>query len=314
MIRPFRPRRSCLSVPGSSPKMMIKAQGLDVDMAFLDLEDAVAPSAKVDARKNVIAALQDGDWEGKVVAVRVNDAETRWAYDDVIEIVRGAGSLIDCIMLPKVEKLSHIHWLDVLLSQLERDLDLPQGGIGIEVQIEGPSGLSIVDDIAASTPRVETLIFGPGDFMAAMQIPALVIGQNSFGGHNPIDPVFMMLAMTARKYGLQVIDGPYAVIGDLEGFERAAVHATAFGFDGKWVLHPTQVDVANSVFSPSQESYDKSEAILEAYGHSRSAAGGGRGAAMLDGEMIDEASRKLALVTAEKGRRAGLKRTPSSSA
>ncbi|KZF13396.1 citrate (pro-3S)-lyase, partial [Rhodococcus sp. EPR-157] len=216
---------------------------------------------------------------------------------------------IDCIMLPKVEKLAHIHWLDVLLGQLEKDLDLPEGKIGIEVQIEGPSGLSIVDDIAASTPRVETLIFGPGDFMAAMQIPTLVIGENSFGGHSPIDSVFMTLAVTARKYGVQVIDGPYAVIGDLDGFNRAAVHAAAFGFDGKWVLHPTQVDAANSVFSPVQEAYDKAESILDAYDFHRSADGGARGAAMLNGEMIDEASRKLALVTAKKGRRAGLTRS-----
>jgi citrate lyase subunit beta / citryl-CoA lyase len=168
MSHTFRPRRSCLAVQGSNPKMLHKAQGLSVDEVFLDLEDSVAPSAKIGARANVLAALHDGNWDGKVVVVRVNDAETRWAYDDVIEIVRGAGNLIDCIMLPKVEKLAHIHWLDVLLSQLERDLDLPEGKIGIEVQIEGPSGLSIVDDIAASTPRVETLIFGPGDFMAAM--------------------------------------------------------------------------------------------------------------------------------------------------
>ncbi|WP_216892810.1 HpcH/HpaI aldolase/citrate lyase family protein [Nocardia alni] len=309
MTRTFRPRRSCLAVPGSNPKMLVKAQGLAVDEAFLDLEDSVAPSAKVEARANVLAALRDGDWTGKVVAVRVNDAETRWAYDDVIEIVRGAGALIDCIMLPKVEKLAHIHWLDVLLTQLERDLDLPEGGIGIEVQIEGPAGLSIVDDIAASTPRVETLIFGPGDFMAAMQIPTLVIGQNTYAGHNPIDPVFMSLAVTARKYGLQVIDGPYAVIEDIDGFRGAAQHAAAFGFDGKWVLHPTQVDAANEVFSPTQQAYDKAERILEAYDHHRSADGGARGAAMLDGEMIDEASRKLAQVTAEKGRRSGLMRT-----
>ncbi|WP_063720708.1 CoA ester lyase [Rhodococcus sp. JVH1] len=309
MTRTFRPRRSCLAVPGSNPKMLTKAQGLAVDEVFLDLEDSVAPSAKVAARANILTALHEGDWRGKVVVVRVNDAETQWAYDDVIEIVRGAGTIIDCIMLPKVEKLAHIHWLDVLLGQLERDLGLPEGKIGIEVQIEGPSGLSIVDDIAASTPRVETLIFGPGDFMAAMQIPTLVIGENSYGGHNPIDPVFMTLAVTARKYGLQVIDGPYAVIGDTEGFHRAAVHAAAFGFDGKWVLHPTQVEAANSVFSPAQDAYDKAEAILEAYDYHRSADGGGRGAAMLNGEMIDEASRKLALVTAEKGRRAGLTRT-----
>ena len=312
MTRPLRPRRSVLAVPGSSPKMLMKAQGLAVDEAFLDLEDAVAPAAKVEARSNILDALRHGDWSGKTVAVRVNDAETPWAFDDVVEIVRGAGELIDCIMLPKVEKLAHIHWLDVLLTQLERHLGLPEGKIGVEVQIEGPSGLSIVDDIAAASPRVETLIFGPGDFMAAMQIPTLVIGDNSYAGYNPIDPVFMTLAVSARKHGLQVIDGPYAVINDSDGFRRAADRAAAFGFDGKWVLHPTQIELANEVFTPAQSAYDKAEKILEAYDFHRSSAGGARGAAMLDGEMIDVASRKLALVTAEKGRRAGLERTVES--
>jgi citrate lyase subunit beta/citryl-CoA lyase len=216
-------------------------------------------------------------------------------------------------MLPKVENLKHIHWLDVLLSQLERDLGLPLGGIGIEVQIEGPGGLSIVNEIAAASERVETLIFGPGDFMAAMQIPTLTIGKNSVGGRNPIDPVFMALAVAARRHGLQVIDGPYAVINDVEGFKETAEHAAAFGFDGKWVLHPVQVDAANAIFSPAQEAYDKAESIVEAYEFHRSGDGGDRGAAMLDGEMIDEASRKLALVTAEKGRRAGLHRSVAAS-
>lgn len=313
MSRIVRPRRSVLAVPGSSEKMLLKAQTLPVDAVFLDLEDAVAPSVKVEARGKIVSALKHGNWENKTVSVRVNDAETRWAYADVVEIVSAAGSYIDAIMLPKVESLKHIHWLDVLLSQLERDLGLPLGGIGIEVQIEGPGGLSIVNEIAAASERVETLIFGPGDFMAAMQIPTLTIGKNTVGGRNPIDPVFMALAVAARKHGIQVIDGPYAVINDVEGFKETAEHAAAFGFDGKWVLHPVQVDAANAIFAPGQEAYDKAESILEAYEFYRSGDGGDRGAAMLDGEMIDEASRKLALVTAEKGRRAGLHRTVAAS-
>ncbi|MCU1476908.1 MAG: CoA ester lyase [Subtercola sp.] len=309
MVRVLRPRRSCLAVPGSNAKMLAKAQGLAVDEVFLDLEDSVAPSAKPQARSNIVTAIREGDWQGKTLVVRINDAETPWAYEDLFTIVTEVGGLIDCIMLPKVEKLAHILWLDTSLGQLEQSLGLPLGGIGIEVQIEGPAGLSIVDEIAGASERIETLVFGPGDFMASMQLPTLTIGQNSIGGYNPLDPVFMTLAIAARKHGIQVIDGPYGVIGDLDGFALAAQRAVAFGFDGKWVLHPSQVGLANSIFSPRQESYDRAELILEAYDYHRSAEGGGRGAVMLGSEMIDEASRKMAWVTALKGRKAGLART-----
>ncbi|MDF2442983.1 MAG: citrate lyase subunit beta / citryl-CoA lyase [Subtercola sp.] len=309
MVRVLRPRRSCLAVPGSSEKMLVKAQGLAVDEVFLDLEDSVAPGAKTEARSRVVSALKEGDWQGKTVVVRINDAETPWAYEDLLAVVQGAGALIDCIMLPKVEKLAHILWLDTSLGQLEQSLGLPLGGIGIEVQIEGPAGLSIVDQIAGASERIETLIFGPGDFMASMQLPTLTIGQTDIGGYNPLDPVFMSLAIAARKHGIQVIDGPYGVIGDLDGFALAAQRAVAFGFDGKWVLHPSQVELANTIFSPRQESYDRAELILQAYDYHRSDEGGARGAVMLGSEMIDEASRKMALVTALQGRKAGLVRT-----
>src|SRR5215471_11256178 len=160
-----RPRRSCLAVPGSSLKMLEKAQGLPADMVFLDLEDAVAPLAKPGARRNVVAALTDGDWIGKARVVRVNDLTTQWTYQDVVEVVEGAGAHLDAIMLPKVQEAAHVQWLDLSLTQIEKALGLPVGGIGIEAQIENAKGLVNVDAIAGASPRVETIIFGPADFM-----------------------------------------------------------------------------------------------------------------------------------------------------
>jgi citrate lyase subunit beta/citryl-CoA lyase len=289
--------------------MLKKAQGLPADQVFLDLEDAVAPIAKPAARATVVEALNHGDWSGKTRVVRVNDAATEWAHEDVLQVVRGAGANLDCIMLPKVERVAHIHWLDVLLTQVEREVGLPVGGIGIEAQIEGPGGLSEIEAIATATPRTETLIFGPGDFMAAMKMPGLTIGAPGAGGHDPFNSVLMTIAMTARKHGLQAIDGPFALIKDLDGYRASAKRAAAFGYDGKWVLHPGQINTANDVFAPSQTAYDKAELTLEAYAHYTSEAGGGLGAVMLGDEMIDEASRKLALVTAERGRLLKMSRT-----
>src|SRR2546421_5643109 len=159
-------------------------------------------------------------------------------------------------MLPKVERVAPIQWLDVLLTQVEREMRLRVGGIGIEAQIEGPAGLSEIEAIATATSRTETLIFGPGDFMAAMKMPALTIGAPGASGFDPFDTVLMTIAMTARKHGLQAIDGPFALIRDVEGYRASAERAAAYGYDGKWVLHPGQLDVANDVFAPAQSDYD----------------------------------------------------------
>ncbi|GAB3907482.1 hypothetical protein GCM10027612_80660 [Microbispora bryophytorum subsp. camponoti] len=168
-------------MPGSNPRFLEKAQGLAADEVFLDLEDSVAPGAKDEARRNVVAALREGDWTGKTVVVRVNDLTTRWTYRDVIEVVEGAGDRLDCLMLPKAADASHVAWLDTLLGQIERATGLPEGGIGIEAQIEDARGLVNVDDIAASSPRLETLVFGPADFMASIGMRTLVVGEQPPG-------------------------------------------------------------------------------------------------------------------------------------
>jgi len=303
-------RRSCLAVPGSNPKMLDKAQGLAADQVFLDLEDAVAPLAKPGARKNIVAALRDGDWTGKARVVRVNDLTTQWTYQDVIELVEGAGGYLDAIMLPKVQEAAHVRWLDLTLTQLERSLGLPVGGIGIEAQIENAKGLVNVDDIAAASPRLETIIFGPADFMASINMKSLVVGavHPDYPG-DQYHYILMRILMAARTHDLQAIDGPYLQIRDVDGFREVARRSAALGFDGKWVLHPGQIEAANEVYSPSQQDYDHAELILDAYEHFTSEAGGKLGAVMLGDEMIDEASRKMALVIAAKGRAAGLART-----
>ncbi|GIH27309.1 CoA ester lyase [Acrocarpospora phusangensis] len=305
----MRARRSCLAVPGSNPRFLEKAQTLPVDEVFLDLEDSVAPVAKEGARRLVADALKQGDWSGKTVAVRVNDLSTPWTYRDVIEVVEAAGDRLHCVMLPKVEEAAQVRWLDLLLSQIERTVGLPEGGIGIEAQIESARGLVAVDEIAASSPRLETLVFGPADFMASIGMRTLVVGEQPPGypDGDAYHYILMRILMAARARDLQAIDGPYLQIKDVAGFRRAAGRAAALGFDGKWVLHPGQVDAANEVFSPSQADYDHAELILDAYEYYTTVEA--RGAVMLGDEMIDEASRKMALVVSAKGRAAGLTRT-----
>jgi citrate lyase subunit beta/citryl-CoA lyase len=305
----LRSRRSCLAVPGSSTKMIGKAQGLPADQVFLDLEDAVAPLAKEDARKNVVAALNEGDWGGKVRTVRVNDLTTRWTYRDVIEVVEGAGANLDCVMLPKVAHAWHVQWLDTMLSQIEATMGFERR-IGIECQIENAMGLSNIREIAFASDRIETIIFGPADFMASINMPSLVVG--GLNPDYPADPyhhILMEILIAARAAGVQAIDGPYLQIRDVDGFTEVARRSAALGFDGKWVLHPGQLDAANEVYAPKQDDYDHAELILDAYEHYTSEAGGRRGAVMLGDEMIDEASRKMALVIAGKGRAAGMTRT-----
>ena len=291
--------------------MLEKAKGLPADQIFMDIEDAVAPIAKPEARKNIVAALNEGGYGDKVRTVRVNDWTTSWTYRDVIEVVENAGPNLDCIMLPKVQTAEQVIALDTLLTQIERTMGFEVGRIGIEAQIENALGLINVDAIAASSPRVETIIFGPADFMASINMKSLVVGENP-PGYDTGDAyhyILMRILMAARAFDKQAIDGPYLQIRDVEGYTRVAGRSAALGFDGKWVLHPGQVEAANSVYSPRQEDYDHAELILDAYDYYTSAEGGALGAVMLGDEMIDEASRKMALVVSAKGRAAGMART-----
>ena len=293
--------------------MLEKAKGLAADQVFLDLEDSVAPSSKEAARANVVATLREGGFGDKVRVVRVNDWTTSWTYRDVVTVVEHAGQYLDCVMLPKVQSAAQVTALDLLLTQVERTVGLPVGGLGIEAQIENARGLVDVDTIAGASPRIETVVFGPADFMADINMRALVVGEQppGYDSGDAYHYVLMRILVAARAHGVQAIDGPYLRVRDDAGFRRVAARSVALGFDGKWVLHPDQIAAANDLFSPPQDDYDRAELILDAYDYYTSSAGGARGAVMLGDEMIDEASRKMALVVAAKGRAAGMTRTTS---
>jgi citrate lyase subunit beta/citryl-CoA lyase len=303
MERSYRVRRSCLSVPASSERFINSARELAVDEVFLDLEDSVAAGAKDAARAAAAAALARGDWGTRLLGVRINDAATPWAFEDVLAV---AGPRLDVIVLPKVRSARDVVWLDVLLGQVEAARGLPAGQIGIEAQIEDAAGLSCVESIAAASPRLEALVFGPADFMASVGMRSLEVGGQPAGyvGGDAYHYALMRILVAARARGLQAIDGPYLRVRDVDGFRRSAASAAALGYDGKWVLHPAQVPVANSVFAPSAEEYARAEQIVAAY--ARSVDVDRRGAVMLGDEMIDEASRKLALAIVARGRAAGM--------
>jgi len=305
----YRPRRTCLSVPGSNPKMIEKAKSLLADEVFLDLEDAVAPDAKAQARTQVAAALAGPGWAGQLRGVRVNDWTTPWTYTDVIDVVSTAGAHLDVIVLPKVTDAHHVQALDLLLTQLERSHGLDVGRIGIDAQIEDAMGLKNIDAIAGA-PRVQALVLGPADLMANLNMRTLVVGEQPEGYDvgDAYHHVLMTILIAARAHGVAAIDGPYLKVRDIEAFRRVAGRSAALGYDGKWVLHPDQIAAGNEIFSPTQQEYDRAELIIEAYGWHTSKAGGVRGAVMLGDEMIDEASRKMALVVASKGRAAGMMR------
>src|SRR3982751_1894265 len=227
--RPVRPRRSNLAVPGSSPKMIDKARTLPVDQVFLDLEDAVAAAAKTDARGTVVAALTEGGWGDRVRVVRVNDWTTPWTYRDVVEVVEGAGGDLDCLMLPKVQSADQVVALDLLLTQIERAVGLEVGRIGIEAQIENARGLLAIDAIAKASPRVETRIFGPADFMASIAMKPLVVGEQPAGYDvgDAYHHILMAILLAARANDKQAIDGPYLQIRAIEGFPLAPGRAGA---------------------------------------------------------------------------------------
>ena len=301
----MRARRSCHAVPGSSPKFLAKAPTLPADEIFFDLEDSVAPLAKEEARGNVVQALKEGDWAGKTLVLRINGVYTKWCYRDVIDVVEAAGQFLDCVMIPKAEHASDVVFVDKLLTMVEETIGLEKR-LGLEVQIETATGLKNIHDIAHASDRIETLIFGPADMSASLGLPTVTAGLPMPG--YPGDHwhwVLETILVAARDAGLQAIDGPYLLIDDLDGYRDAATRAKALGYDGKWSLHPTQITVLNEVFTPTQDEFDKAASMLEAYEHATSVQR--TGAVMFGKEMIDEASRKMAVQFVARGEAAGRK-------
>ena len=316
-------RRTTLAVPGSSVKMLAKATGLEADEVFLDLEDAVAGPAKIEARSQVVDALSAGGFRARQLAVRVNAWDTEYTVGDLTEVVSGLAARsegaraeggagrqvpLDTVILPKVREAGEVAAVDLILRQLERTHGLIEGAIGLQPQIENGMGLINVDAIATASPRVVSLVFGPGDFMASLGMRSLTVGAQPEGYevgdayHYPLTRILV----SARAHGIQAIDGPYVKVRDVEGFEKAARHTAGLGYDGKWVLHPAQVDKGNEVFTPREDDIERAAEILAVYDKSTSVSGGARGAIMVGDEMVDEAGRKMALTVRDKAVAAGI--------
>jgi citrate lyase subunit beta / citryl-CoA lyase len=287
--------------------MLAKAPGLGADMVFLDLEDSVSPLEKEGARDKVVQAINSNDWGETVLCVRVNAWDTEWTYGDVIHIVEHASERLDELMLPKVQTAAEVVALDLLLTQIEKRTGR-QSNVGIEAQIETAQGLINVDDICAASPRLETIIFGPADFAASTEMPVLTGGVQipEYPGDH-FHYVFSRILMAGRANGLQVIDGPFLKIRELDALRDYSMRTRILGYDGKWALHPDQVRVINEVFTPTQEQFDRAVDILDAY--EKATMEERRGAVMFGDEMIDEASRKMATKFLVRGERAGMTRS-----
>ncbi|KTG08926.1 aldolase [Haloprofundus marisrubri] len=296
-------RRSQLATPGSDPKMISRAPDSGADEAFLDLEDSVAPNEKIDARQNVIEGLTEYDWSETRPCFRMNGVTTQWWYDDVIEVVGEAGEYLDTIMVPMVHDPATVRTVENLLTQVEANNGLPEGEIGLQTQIESAEGMNNAPEIAAASDRIESLVFGPGDYTASVGAAGLTIGSGSeYPGHY-WHYQLARLAHAAKAQGLQLIDGPFADIGDTQGFRDSCRHASLLGCDGKWAIHPSQIEPANEVFAPDTEDAEKARRIVDAY---ETATNEGRGAVSVDGEMVDEATNKMAKNVVARAEQAGV--------
>ncbi len=304
MTRPTRLRRSELSTPGTSEKMIVKAAASTADLVFLDLEDAVAPSEKENARAPIVAALNGLDWGKKTRAVRINGTHTHWCADDLTAVVEGAGANLDIVIIPKVKAPRDVWFVDTLLTQLETKLRLPVGHIGIEILIEETEALARVEEIAACCPRLEALILGVGDLSASQGMRLGQIGETD--ERYPGDVWHYArnrLIVAARASGLDPIDGPYGAIGNPDGYRREAIWASTLGAAGKWAIHPSQIDIANDVFAPTAKEIDQATAVIGAV---RDAEAAGAGAATYNGMMIDAATARIFEGVLDRARRAGL--------
>jgi len=288
-----RLQRSELAVPGSSPKMFEKALNSNADYVFLDLEDAVSPNDKQSARENIIRALNEINWRerGKTISVRINSLDTPYMYRDVVDIMEQVGDKVDTILVPKVGTDGDVYMVDCLLTQIENQKKF-KNKVGIECLIETALGMSNIKEIAKSSNRLEALHFGVADYAASLRARTIVIG-----GLNPDYPGdqwhhgLSQLVMTCRAYGLRAIDGPFGDFNDPDAYIASAKRAAAIGIEGKWAIHPSQIDLANKVFSPPVAEVNRAKKILEELDK---AAKEGKGAAQLDGRMIDAASARMA--------------------
>ena len=309
---PARLNRSELAVPGSSPQFFEKAAEGKADVVFLDLEDAVAPDDKIPARKNIIEALNDLDWSGHTMSVRINGLDTHYMYRDVIEILEGAPGKLDLIMIPKAGTAADIYALDMLVTQIE-DATKVEKRIGFELIIETALGMMNVDELAAASPRLEALHFGVADYAASTKARTTVIRGPNKDYHVLTDPddkgnrdvhwgdmwhyPVARMVVAARANGLRPIDGPFGDFSDPEGFIAQAKRSSTLGCEGKWAIHPSQVELANDCFSPSEEEVTRAKRIIEAMEEAQKE---GKGAVALDGRLIDIASIKQAEVMVQK--------------
>ncbi|MEM7765943.1 MAG: CoA ester lyase [Pseudomonadota bacterium] len=291
--RPFRLERSALIVPGSNPGMIEKAAAARADAVCIDLEDAVAPAMKAEARNHVIGALNTLDFGGKLRQVRINGLDTQFAYRDLVDVLEGAGDTIDLIVLPKASRREDVAFVATLIDQVEAAMGHQQP-TGIAALIETAAGIANINEIAATSPRLESLIFGSGDFAASMQMPLKTIGGEDendalYPGHR-WHFALQSIAIAARVNGLRALDGPYAGTRDREGMERFARMSRSLGFDGKWCIHPSQLEIVNEVFSPSEREVEFARRVTSAYAEAQAA---GTGAITIDGKMVDAANLKM---------------------
>jgi malyl-CoA/(S)-citramalyl-CoA lyase len=316
---PSRLNRSELAVPGSRVELFEKAAKSAVDVIFLDLEDAVAPDAKPQARKNIIQALNDINWNGKTVSVRINGLDTHYAYRDLVDVLEGAPDKLDLIMIPKVGTASDVYAVDMLITQIETATNAKKR-IGLEMIIESALGMANIDAIAGASKRNESLHFGVADYAASIKAKTIDIGgphpdygvltakdeagKRDYFWADPWHYAISRMVVAARSNGLRAIDGPFGDFSDADGFRAQANRALVLGCEGKWAIHPSQVGLANEVFGLKEEEVKKARRIIDAMAQAQKE---GKGAVALDGKLIDNASIKQAQVLVQMAERAGIK-------
>jgi citrate lyase beta subunit len=275
--------------------MVEKALASEADGVFLDLEDAVAPDNKADARKDVVHALKELDWRGRPKLFRANALDTPYFYRDLIEVIEEADGALDAVIIPKIDRPEDLHAVSILLSQLELAMELEPGKIKLEAQIESAEGLTHADAIASATSRLQALHFGPGDFAASLRMPQTSIGvmdewDEAHPGHR-FHYAMQRIVVAARAAGVRALDGPVADYSDEEGLHKSCLIARSLGFDGKWCIHPAQIEIVNEVFSPTDKEVEWAKKVVAAYEEANAA---GSGSVSVDGQMVDAASIRMA--------------------